>query len=146
VARGSRWAKVPITWDGRPASVSDPRTWASHRAVVDGSPDGRVGFVLGAGVGCVDLDHCLLPSPGGGEPRLNGPARAVLESVPPTFVEVSPSGDGLHVWGLIPEGPASVQPGLEVYSRSRYMTLTGVRWGRGPSRLADLREAVASLL
>lgn len=131
---------MPVRLDGRAASSTDPATWMPHCRVKSTGP--RIGFVLGDGVGCIDLDHCL------DDGRVADWARAILDQVPPTYMEVSPSGDGLHVWGLLPEGAGRVVRdgrNVEVYSSGRFMTVTGRRWGLSPSRLADLTEVVANL-
>lgn len=82
-----------------------------------------MGIALGDGLACWDLDHCLV----GGV--LTDAARTVVESIAdPLFVEVSQSGEGLHVFVAAPEGPASKRPGVEFYSRDRFIALTGVVW------------------
>ena len=81
---------------GRWASVTDPSTWDTWQAA--SKRDSRIGFVLGGGIGCIDLDHCL--------DAHGRPSEAVvelLEFYAGSYVEVSPSGDGLHVWGTAPE-------------------------------------------
>jgi primase-polymerase (primpol)-like protein len=133
---------MPVTVEGRPASSVDCRTWTSYEVARSASVDGRLGFVLGAGVGCLDLDHALV----GGVPVPW--AERILDSLPGTYVEVSPSGDGLHVWGLLRTGPGRVVRdgrAVEIYSVARYMTVTGRRWGRFPLVLADLSGVVAGL-
>lgn len=133
---------MPVTVTGTPASSVDRGTWTSYEAARAASSNGRLGFVLGAGVGCVDLDHALVD----GKPLPW--AERILASLPATFVEVSPSGDGLHVWGLLREGPGRVVRdgrAVEVYSVGRYMTVTGRRWAGCPLVLADLTEVVAGL-
>lgn len=133
VTRGVRTTKLPLQVDGSVASSTDSATWASF-ARVKALP--RKGFVLGAGIGCIDLDHCLI----GGE--LAPPAAAFLAGVPDTYVEISPSGDGLHIFGLLPEGHGTrrVVDGLsiEIYSVGRYMTVTGNAFRGSISKLADL--------
>lgn len=103
----------------------------------------RRGFVLdGDGIACLDLDRCLTP-----DGQVTGRAAEVLARVPHTYVEVSPSGTGLHVWGRaqVPHGRRLPQ-GVEVYGTGRYIAVTGRRFGRCPSTLADLSEVVAWLL
>ncbi|WP_433568048.1 bifunctional DNA primase/polymerase (plasmid) [Nocardia sp. CA-151230] len=139
VTRRGRQTKVPVRLDGRPASSTDPGTWTSYRKVRGLA---RIGYALGEGVGCVDLDHCLVDG------RPTAAAAEFLGKLPPTYIEVSPSGDGLHVWGLLPEGPGSrrVVDGLsvETYSVGRYITVTGNRFVGSVSRLADLSRVLAS--
>lgn len=93
---------------------------------------------------CIDLDHAV----DGGQ--VLPWARAVLDRLPPTYVEVSPSGTGLHVWGYgtvnrgrkIRRGRESI----EVYGQGRYITVTGRPWEGAPSKLADLTRVLAELL
>lgn len=139
----ARWArrvgKRPVTVSGAPASSTNPSTWDALRNVLASDVGDGVGFMLGGGIGCLDLDHCL---------TLSGPsafAREVLASVPGTFVEVSPSGTGLHVFGLLPEGPGRKVPGVEVYRRARFMTVTGEAFGGAPAVLGDLSGVAAAL-
>lgn len=123
--RQGRITKVPLTVDGKPASTTDTATWASFAKV---RTHRRKGFVLGGGIGCIDLDHCLID----GVPTES--ARRYLASVPETYTEVSPSGDGLHLWFRMPEAPGTKRTvdglSVETYSVSRYITVTGVRFGR----------------
>ena len=103
------------------ASVTDPSTWSSFEAAsATGAP---LGFVLGDGIGCIDLDGCLDEH---GIP--NEAARTLLAYYEGSYVEVSPSGRGLHIWGT-----AAPQRGfkrtwrgqqIEFYSQGRYITVT----------------------
>lgn len=134
---GEKVTKRPVQLDGRAASTTDPQTWTSYSRVLGRK---RRGFVLGEGIGCIDLDHCLVngkPTPA---------AQRFLDAVPDTYIEVSPSGDGLHVWGRLPEGPGSrrVVDGLnvEIYSVGRYITVTGQQFGTSVL-LADLSHISA---
>lgn len=131
-----RWvrhrSKVPVTTSGAPASSTDPSTWTDHATASRSEVGDGLGFVLGDGIGCIDLDHCLTDG------RLASWAADLLDRLPVTYVEVSPSGAGLHVWGLIPEGPGRKVGDVEVYSVGRYITVTGERFGDCPSSLADL--------
>jgi primase-polymerase (primpol)-like protein len=140
VQRNGRWTKLPVQASGRAASSTDPRTWTSFDEAAAG-PARRIGFVLGAGIGCIDLDHCLIDG------RPNEATRDLLAMMPETWIEVSPSGDGLHVWGQLPEGAGRVSSfngqSVEIYSAGRYITVTGNRWAGSPAVLADLSGAAA---
>lgn len=118
-------AKRPIQIDGSPASSTDPSTWTSYARV---RAHARKGFILGDGIGCIDLDHCLV----NGAP--NGAAVQFMASLPETYTEISPSGDGLHLWFLMTEAPGTKRTvdglSVETYSVSRYITVTGKRFGR----------------
>mgnify|MGYP003681262558 CR=1 FL=1 len=79
--------------------------------------------------GCIDLDHCLID----GKPTPE--ARKFLRDYPSHYIEVSPSGDGLHILGLQKEQGGRRQSigGLSVerYSVGRYITMTGNVYQRG---------------
>lgn len=86
--------------------------------------------MLGDGFACIDLDHCLID----GAPT--AAAERFLEDYPGHHIEVSPSGDGLHIWGTAEPGPGTVrtQDGslhVERYSTGRYITVTGRIYQRG---------------
>src|SRR5438128_2132423 len=83
---GGKVTKRPVQLDGRPASTTDHRTWTSY-ARLQGRK--RRGWVLGEGIGCIDLDHCLVDG------RPTAAAQRFLNSLPDTYIEVSPGGDGL---------------------------------------------------
>lgn len=96
--------------------------------------------MLGDGFACVDFDHVIVNG------ELVPEAQELLKAAPSTFMEVSPSGDGLHVWGILDErrGRRFVKDGVnvEIYSARRFMTVTEQRWNRSPSKLADLTDFV----
>jgi primase-polymerase (primpol)-like protein len=133
VPRGGRVTKMPVQVDGTVASTTDAATWAPYEKVAHLE---RKGFVLGEGIGCIDLDHCLIDG------VLTGAAAKFLAALPPTYIEVSPGGDGLHVFGLLPAGHGTrrVVDGLsvETYSVGRYITVTGRAFEGSVSKLADL--------
>lgn len=147
-----RWVrrdgKRPITPAGRPASSTDARTWSPLAAADAPSARGDgLGFVLnGDGIACIDIDHCVRAD-GSLEPW----AARLLRRVPPTWIEVSPSGTGLHVWGLATVGAGRVIKmsngiGVEVYDRGRYITVTRRPFGRCPRVLADIAAVVDELM
>lgn len=129
-----------MTVEGRAASSTNQSTWSPLRAVLESGAGDGFGFMLGGGIGCIDLDHCL---------TADGPtdfAAAVLASCHATYVEVSPSGTGLHIFGLLAEGPGRKVPGVEVYSRARFMTVTACPFEGAPAVLGDLSVVAAALV
>ncbi|HEY9416869.1 MAG TPA: hypothetical protein VIQ30_19100 [Pseudonocardia sp.] len=136
---------MPLTVAGRAASSTNPATWSSYRAAVESTAGVGLGFVLnGDHVVCIDLDHCLT----GGV--LAPWAANLLEQIPGTYIEVSPSGKGLHVWALGDVGrgrrcPVAGGGLVEIYGRGRYITVTGNRYRSCPPRLAELPEVVARI-
>lgn len=147
--RWVRWSgrKVPLTPSGWAASSTNPATWSSHRDVVAAKSVGAgVGFVLnGDGIVCIDLDDCLDTT---GTP--SAPVQRLLELAGPTYVEISPSGRGLHIWGRaeVAHGRCLKVQGcsVEVYPSGRYMTVTGKTFDASPSGLGSLERLVAELL
>ena len=135
VWRIARCTKVPFdpNHPDMHASVARPETWATYdeaRAVVqarEGEPDAfeGVGIVLdGDGLVGVDLDDC---AEGG---QLKPEAAKLLESLGPAYTEWSPSGRGIRVFGRatpLPKGLRGRVDGVsvELYSRGRYLTVTG---------------------
>lgn len=124
--------KVPLTVDGSAASSTDPSTWSTHAEAANATAGVGLGYVLGAGIGCIDLDHCFVDG------QLTAAATKFVQRYPGNWIEVSPSGEGLHIWGALPEGPGSkrVIDGLsiETYSIGRYITVTGKLWQAGQLR------------
>ncbi|TFD58023.1 DNA primase [Cryobacterium sp. Hh7] len=116
--------KVPLQLDGRAASSTRSSTWSSFKAASASTVGAGLGFVLnGDGIGCYDLDHCMV----GG--KLTPTAAAFIASHPGFYSEVSPSGDGVHIWVHAEgqRGSKRVIDGLNVefYTRGRYITITG---------------------
>lgn len=151
LTEGCRWVrhsarKVPLTVDGKAASSTDPATWSTYAEACRSEAGTGLGCVLtGDGIVCLDLDHCLDES---GRPLPW--AIEVLAQTPRTWVEISPSGDGLHIWGraVFPGGRRLARPGqsVEVYGSGRYITVTGRRYDGAPAELADLTELIAAIV
>jgi primase-polymerase (primpol)-like protein len=128
--------KVPITTQGNSASSTNPLTWSDYQTASQSTAGDGLGFVLnGDGLICIDLDHCF-----DGEPSAE--AQALIDLLPPTYIEVSPSGTGLHLWGYaaLDKGRRFDRNGLsvEVYPNGRYLTVTGNALIRAPFQQIDL--------
>ena len=122
--------KRPITVDGRPASSTDPRTWSDYRTAKASTAGNGLGFALGDGFACLDLDHCLVF----GIP--DSLARSILDATTDAYAEVSLSGDGLHIFGTAPEMRGRKSHGIEAYSAGRFIAVTGTTHRAG--QLVDL--------
>lgn len=113
--------KRPLTIDGKAGSSTNPRTWSSFTEASASNAGVGLGFVLnGDGIGVIDLDHAMV------DDVMLPWAAEVLAANPGTFVEVSQSGEGLHVWGLLTEGKGCrIRDGrnVEIYSTGRYMAM-----------------------
>jgi primase-polymerase (primpol)-like protein len=132
--------KVPRQVSGALASSTNPATWAAFDVVSAGARGRGLGFVLnGDGVCCIDLDHCVVDG------VLADWAADVVAAAGRTYVELSPSGKGLHIWGKAIVGKGFRSGGVEVYDRGRYMTVTGRPWGDAPLRVANVQRLVDRL-
>lgn len=127
----------------RGASVNEPDDWMSFsdiRRLWEWSESGTIRFtehgneVRIVGIGfvldhddpyvCIDLDDCIDSATG----ALSSTAQAVLAKTDATYVEISQSGRGLHIFGMSNRRSLHLkQPGVEVYSVQRFMAMTGNR-------------------
>jgi hypothetical protein len=132
VIRGGKPTKRPLQVIGAGASSTDSDTWASYTEVLSSVVGEGIGFVVGDGIGCIDLDHCLID----GIPSLA--AADFLAIYPHNYIEISPSGDGLHIWGTAEpqRGRRLTLDGLSVewYSQERYITVTSNVYQTGTLR------------
>lgn len=119
MTKAARWTRAdgkrPVQADGRPASTTNPDTWAEYRKVRAGSGDG-MGFMLGGGIGCYDLDHVT-----------DDQARDFLATVtePIVYVERSVSGTGVHIYIEAEEAQGWRRGNIERYTRQRFIRTTG---------------------
>jgi len=138
VPKAGTWKsdKVPVNpaTGGSPAypiDAQDPANWlTAHEAVQFAAmcgPQHGVGIVIAerSGLFCVDLDDCLQPD-GTWTPH----AVAACGRFPGAYVEVSPSGRGLHIFGrytgVLPPHSSKCGPlKTETYTRLRFIALTG---------------------
>jgi len=144
VERDGRPTKMPFTYAGTPASVSDPNTWTDFQTALNayrrGGFDG-IGFVLtwDQYIVCVDLDHAKNGT--GWKPEAMEIVRLLN-----TYTEVSPSGEGLHVWALgkLPNGRRR-NGNVEMYDSGRFITVTGKHMAITPTELQERTAELAEL-
>lgn len=145
-----KFSKVPISpKTGRPISANDPTNWLSFAdacAAYDRGECSGIGIALSEQPAiqteghpvylvAIDLDNC-------GE-RM-GAVKEHWEQLGRPYVEVSPSGKGIRMFGLskvlLKGGNAGA--GRELYAAGRFMTVTG-NAGRGT--LSDATEGLQRL-
>jgi hypothetical protein len=142
--RTGKPGKVPIDpATGRAASPNDPATWNTFDIAIEAVE--RFGL---AGVGRVvaaddrlaflDLDGCRDHRTGIPDPW----AEEILAAFGDTYAEISPSGTGYRavVAGLPPANMPCRVGLIELYSRDRYLTITGRRVESHPVVVADARD------
>lgn len=149
--RGGKWTKLPLQPNGRPASSTDPATWAELSAVLEAYRTGRldgIGIALGGDMGkglvlaCIDLDHI------DDTPERKQRAEVILAEFAGAHAETSPSGDGVHILGLArPLSSGIARDGVEIYTGGRYVTVTGhtLEGVQPAAKLPDLTVQIASL-
>ncbi len=130
VERDGKATKVPFDpFTHERASAVDLMTWATFTDALnayeaEGSTYDGIGFVFSSGdpYTGIDLDHVRDPDTGDIEEW----ALKIVNAVPGGYVEVSPSGSGIHI---ICEGSVrggAVRKGrIEMYSHKRFFTITG---------------------
>ena len=136
---------------GESAKVNDPGTWSTFEEAVQAAQSqkfGGIGFMFTAeDLFCgVDLDNALVDG------SLKDWASRILDRLPPNaYVEVSPSGNGIHA---IVKAKKSGRPtrakvddgAIEIYDDKRYFTVTGNAWeGKGASAIPDGQGAIDAL-
>jgi primase-polymerase (primpol)-like protein len=123
--RDGKPTKVPYIAGGvGKASSTDSETWRTFEEAVQALKTGRyngVGFMFSSGdpyVG-VDLDKCRDPETG----ELEEWAAEIVRDLD-GYVEVSPSGKGVHII-VCGKAPNKRRGRVEVYGSERYFTMTG---------------------
>lgn len=142
-----RWVrhdkKRPIQSDGSQATSTDESTWTDYESAAKSNIGDGVGFVLnGDGIVCVDLDHCIRP-----DGTVERWAKDIVDSMPGTYMEVSMSGTGIHIFGYANVGRGrNFGNGVEVYGNGRYIAVTGNRFGDAPAALSAIDGPVRDLV
>ena len=96
--RDGNQTKVPYTpGTTRRASVSDPSTFRPFEVAASATGYDGIGIrVSGAFVG-IDLDHCVEDG------NLLPWAKEITDRFADTYIEISPSGEGIRIFCLMPE-------------------------------------------
>ena len=126
-ANGSKLPFSPGT--GRPISVTEANYYCDFESAKAAYSRGKrftgVGFVFnGDGLTGIDIDGCI------DNGQINPAAINLLENLGCGYIEISPSGRGLHGYGYtsaVGSGTRGRVDGLmvEIYSKVRYFTVTG---------------------
>jgi len=139
-----RWmrhrSKIPITHDNRPAASTHPWSWCSYDQAAGSEHGDGLGFALGDGFAAIDLDHCIVDN------KLEPWAEPIVKAARGTYMEISISGTGLHIFGLGELARGLNRGGIEAYSSGRYMTVSLRRFRRAPLVLKDLQPLLDHIL
>lgn len=127
------------------ASSTAPHTWSDYSWVATSQAGVGLGFVFnGDGIVGIDLDNAFDEF---GNLKLW--AREVIDCLPATYAEISPSGKGLHIigYGKVLSGRRwKFDDGaIEIYGTGRYFTMTGKRFSNTPKSLAKIGNVLDCL-
>lgn len=155
VVKGSRKTKIPYTINNTPASSTDPDTWSTYDDVAMALDNGSNRF---DGYGIIfkpdqrlvgiDIDHCMMDG------KIQHEQKKVIEKLikeADTYTEVSPSGEGLHLFLIIEEKEGldttiHKKAPYEVYTQGRYFTVTENSYGEPKLvRVVSKAEAIRIL-
>src|SRR5215217_2089332 len=144
--RNGKPTKVPYApLTGSKASSTNPNTWASYsEAVAAYKERGYCGiglvFTKDDDLVGVDLDRCLNEA---GE--IEDWAREIIDELD-SYTEISPSGTGIHILlrATLPDGRNRKGP-VEIYSHSRYFTVTGKHLEGTPHTIENRQEQILAL-
>lgn len=105
------------------ASTVNPTNWATFNEVVDFITKNQgygIGFVLTQNdpFVCIDLDHS-------DDPAITNYQYKILDNFKNTYIEMSPSGKGYHIWTKGEIQRAVKTKTCEIYNHSRFITFTG---------------------
>jgi hypothetical protein len=143
-ARNGKPTKVPYQASGKPADSTNPITWTTFEEAMTTWCRNRQQY---AGPGFVfiredpfsgiDLDDSLDE-----QGDVKAWARGIVERFSDTYMEISPSSQGLKVWarGSLPANLPGVQVGdgaVELYDHARYFAVTGHVFRGAPLQIED---------
>jgi putative DNA primase/helicase len=132
-------------------SSTDPHTWGTYDAAVGITNKfglNGVGFAISEsdGLSLIDLDHCRDPETG----IIALWAQEIIRALN-SYSEISPSLTGVHVWLFGKLAPGSrckkkYETGnIEMYSRDRYATVTGVHLEGTPTAIEERQKELDAL-
>lgn len=143
-----RPTKVPYAVTGRKASSTDPKTWDTHAEAIDADDNIGIVFTPARDLLGIDIDHCLSKETGKISHENEIEIIALLGRAD-TYAEISPSGEGLHLYIAIDGAldlEASRHAPYEAYTSGRYFTVTGTPFGAvRPVRTVSPDEALGIL-
>lgn len=134
VERAGHTTKIPYDIKGHKASSTDPASWSTFKEVKAISNQIGIVFTPANDLLGIDIDHCLINKKIQHE-KAEQIAELILEA--DTYTEISPSGEGLHLFFEIIDPPFALksnkQAPFECYTNGRYFTVTANTYGEAKS-------------
>ena len=128
--RDGSQTKVPyMSGTKRKANVDDPTTFTAFDTAASATGYDGIGIRVSGGIVGIDLDHCTE------EGKLLPWAQEIVDRFDATYIEISPSGEGIRIFSLLPDNfeydtqTYYIKKGnIEVYipgHTNRFLTVTG---------------------
>ena len=128
--RGGNQTKVPyMSGTKRKANVDDPTTFVAFDTAASATGYDGIGIRVSGSIVGIDLDHCME------EGKLLPWAQEIVDRFGATYIEISPSGEGIRIFSLLLGGfeydtqTYYIKKGnIEVYipgHTNRFLTVTG---------------------
>jgi hypothetical protein len=128
------------------ASSTRPETWNDFEAAAaaylgrEHNGTGGIMIALGDGLAGVDLDNAIDSETG----DLTAVAQQIVNRMQ-SYTELSVSGTGIRIFVRAPEAPGKKFGNVEVYTRARFLTVTGRQIPGTPSTIEDRGAELAAL-
>jgi hypothetical protein len=151
-ARQGKRTKVPYQANGKRADSTNSATWTTFEEATRAWGRNQkgyngLGFVFSKDdtLAGIDLDDSLDEQGG-----VKGWARGIVERFSDTYLETSPSGQGLKIWarGSLPANLPGVRVGdgqIEIYDHSRYFAVTGRVFHGAPLQIENHADDLLAL-
>jgi hypothetical protein len=128
------------------ASSTNPSSWtgfvdalACYRSRESTDVDG-IAFACGNGVGGLDLDGCVDPQTG----KVESWALEIVKEID-SYTELSLSGTGLRIFVRAPEAKGVKVEKVEIYTKSRFLSVTGHHLEGTPTTVEERSEQLERL-
>ena len=147
--RDGSQTKVPyMSGTKRKANVDDPTTFVAFDTAASATGYDGIGIRVSDKIVGIDLDHCIVDG------KLLSWAQEILDRFNVTYIENSPSGEGIRIFCLLPSGfvydtqTYYIKKGnIEVYipgHTNRFLTITGNAISEAP--VTETADALTWLL
>ena len=129
VTKGGKTTKIPYSpITGRMASSTDQKTWATYDVARGVSENIGIIFTPMMDLLGIDIDHCINKETGEVEHEQKETIEKLIKEAN-TYVEISPSGTGIHLFLMIVGGTSlkltsNKKSPYECYTAGRYFTVT----------------------
>lgn len=128
--RKGKTTKLPYSINGQLASSTNPATWATYDEVKKHSKNVGIIFTPAQDLLGIDIDHCLKDN------KIEHEQKQIIQELiaeAETYTEISPSGEGLHLYLKLKEPLKLVsnkKAPFEAYTSGRYFTVTANPYGK----------------